>query len=254
MPERIDPPREAISLASGDDAVLAIHGLTGCPLALSGIAVRLHEAGFSVEVPLLPGHGETPEVLESFGWDEFAEASEAAYAALAARSRSVSIVGFSSGAALGAMLAIRHTEVLGLVSINGMFAQRPGAAQELADMLRDGQRFRPNLSDTRDPDAREPYYDRMPIRTLSNVIAGAREAVYPRLHEVKCPVLAVRSAFDSGSAPEAAHRTLCDGVSGPVEELMLENSGHMSPIDLDRDELEQRIVTFARRVAGRTPD
>jgi carboxylesterase len=44
-------------MEGGEEAVLVIHGYTGIPDELRYFAQRLYEAGYTVVVPRLPGHG-----------------------------------------------------------------------------------------------------------------------------------------------------------------------------------------------------
>jgi alpha-beta hydrolase superfamily lysophospholipase len=60
----IIPGAEPIRIAgSPDDAVLLLHGFGDTPRTLAYLARALADAGYTVYVPLLPGHGRT---LQSF--------------------------------------------------------------------------------------------------------------------------------------------------------------------------------------------
>ena len=52
--------------------VLLIHGLTGVPAEMQSIARTLRRSGFTVETPLLPGHGVDEETLIKTGWRDWA--------------------------------------------------------------------------------------------------------------------------------------------------------------------------------------
>src|SRR5687767_1114712 len=54
---------ESIGHAGGPRAALLLHGFGSTPRALSTIAAALRDCGWTVRVPLLPGHGRS---LESF--------------------------------------------------------------------------------------------------------------------------------------------------------------------------------------------
>jgi carboxylesterase len=57
--------------------------------------------------------------------------------------------------------------------------------------------------------------------------------------------------------PSVSGDVLAEAVSGPVERIWLERSHHVATLDLERDDLEARVVAFARRVCsqlGRAPD
>ena len=59
-PEGIVHGAEPITLdASPTHAVLVLHGFNDTPQSMSLFAAGLHDAGWTVRVPLLPGHGST---------------------------------------------------------------------------------------------------------------------------------------------------------------------------------------------------
>lgn len=94
--------------------VLFIHGLAGTPKEMDSIGMRLHKYGFTVSIPVLPGHcGDTPTLLatDRRDWDA---AVEEAYLSLAAKTDVVFAGGLSAGALLSILLARRHPEVRGM--------------------------------------------------------------------------------------------------------------------------------------------
>ena len=77
----------------GPVGALVLHGFTGNPHSLRGLAVALADAGFTVELPLLPGHGTTVADLVPTTWEDWSTAAEDAYVKLAARCDAVVVVG-----------------------------------------------------------------------------------------------------------------------------------------------------------------
>ena len=61
------PGAEPWSAPGGPHGALVLHGFTGCPQSMRGLAQALAAAGFAVELPLLPGHGTAVDVLSSEG-------------------------------------------------------------------------------------------------------------------------------------------------------------------------------------------
>ena len=57
MTAPIIPGAEPWSADGGPNGALVLHGFTGNPNSMRGIAEALAAAGFAVELPLLPGHG-----------------------------------------------------------------------------------------------------------------------------------------------------------------------------------------------------
>lgn len=229
---------------------LVLHGLTGSPHSVAGMAAALVAAGFEVETPLLPGHGSSPEDLAVCGWADWSAAAEEAYRWVAKRSRSVVAVGLSMGGALAAAVAARHAEVRGLAVVNPLVD--PPAADfldVLERFLAAGERFLPGVAgDVADPDAVEEAYDRLPVAALLSMSRGL-VALGPQLGAVSCPVLILTSRHDH-VVPSVSGDVLAGAVSGPVERVWLERSRHVATLDLDRHELERRVVEFAVRVTA----
>jgi carboxylesterase len=65
---------------------LALHGFTGNPSSVRGLAKAAAAAGFHVDLPRLPGHGTTVEEMLTTGWADWTGEVEAAYQRLADRS------------------------------------------------------------------------------------------------------------------------------------------------------------------------
>ena len=234
---------------SARPGALVLHGLTGSTQSVAGIAAALAAAAFDVEAPMLPGHGTSPEDLALHGWAEWTSTAEAAYRDLYARSGPVVAVGLSMGGALAAGLAANHPEVVRLAVVNPL-VDPPAAVflETLERFLAAGERFLPGVGgDIADPDAEEVAYDRLPVAALLSMGRGL-VALHPRLAEVRCPVLILTSRHDH-VVPSVSSDVLAGAVAGPVERVWLERSRHVATLDLDRDELERRIVEFAVRAA-----
>ena len=58
---------------------LVLHGFTGNCNSMRGLAEAFHAAGYSVELPLLPGHGTAIEDMLVTGWADWSAAAEEAY-------------------------------------------------------------------------------------------------------------------------------------------------------------------------------
>ena len=221
---------------------LVLHGLTGSTQSVAGLGAALETAGFDVEVPMLPGHGASPEELAGCGWPDWMVAAEEAYGRLA---RPLVAVGLSMGGALAAGVAAAHPEVRGLAVVNPLVdPPAPAFLDTLQAFLDAGERFLPGIgSDINDPSAKEVAYDRLPVAALLSMGEGLHD-LRPRLAEIHCPVLILTARHDH-VVPAVSSDVLAEAVSGPVERVWLENSAHVATLDLDREELQRRVVAFA---------
>jgi carboxylesterase len=246
----IIPGAEPESIDGGPNGALVIHGFTGNPHSMKGIAHALADAGFAVELPLLPGHGTVVEDMIPTGWNDWLGAAEEAYGKLAARvPGKVIVVGLSMGGALTCWLASDHPELAGIVPINAVVTQPDGMREMVQQLLDNGDEVMDGIgSDIADPDVHELAYPQTPLRPLLTLMDAAGE-FQERLARIACPVLIITSRQDHVVAPENSD-VLAESVTGPVERLWLDRSYHVATQDYDKTEIEAAVVEFAKRVTA----
>jgi len=247
--KEIIPGCEPWSAPGGPHGVLVLHGFTGNPQSMQGLAKALHGAGFAVELPLLPGHGTSVDDMLDLGWPDWSAAAEAAYAALAERVDKVLVAGLSMGGSLTLWLAARHPEIAGIACVNPVVDIGAEMVDGIRQMLDGGVDRIPGIgSDVADPDAREKAYDAAPLRPLLSLADAAAEAV-DDLVKVTCPVLLMNSPQDHVVEPRNSD-IVAERVSGPVERVALERSYHVATLDYDKDLIFERSIEFAHRVTA----
>jgi len=239
---------EPFSASNGPDGVLVIHGFTGSPRSMRPLAEAFADAGYSVELPLLPGHGTCVEDMLPTRFEDWAGAADTAYQSLAARCNRVAVAGLSMGGTLALWLAERHVEIAGLVLVNPLVEP---AAESFLEMLQASldqglDRIPAIGEDIAKPGVSEGSYDATPIAAVISLMEGARD-VAARLGEVACPVLLLSSRQDH-VVPFSQGDLLVDQVAGPVERVVLDRSYHVATLDFDQVEIEQRAVAFAGKI------
>ena len=243
----IIPGCEPWSAEGGPQGALVLHGFTGNPQGLRGLAEAFAAAGFTVELPLLPGHGTAVDDMLDTDWEDWSSVAEAAYESLAARSERVVVAGLSMGGTLTAWLGTRHAEIAGLVFVNPAMDVPEEMVKALEDLVAAGTDRIPAVgNDVADPAAREKAYDATPLRPLLS-LAGAAAAVRDDLAKITCPVLILTSTQDH-VVPPGNSDLLAEAVGGPVERVTLERSYHVATLDYDKDLINEKAVGFARRV------
>ncbi|MFP5318430.1 MAG: alpha/beta hydrolase [Acidimicrobiia bacterium] len=239
-------------MADAPLGAVVLHGLTGHPKSVEGVAAALEAAGVPSVVPLLPGHGTSVDDLEQRRWDEWVAAAEAALEAAGDR---VLAVGLSVGGSLACRLAADHPRrVAGVVAINP-FIDPPAESfrEALREMVATGFPRAPGIGgDQADTGAEgEGGYDELPLSAVLTLAEGLDDLLV-RLPRVTCPLLLFTSRADH-VVPPVSSDVLAERVGGPVERVWLERSYHVATLDFDREEIERRTVEFARRVRARGP-
>ena len=240
---------EPWSADGGPHGALVLHGFTGNPQGLRGLAKAFAAGGFAVELPLLPGHGTAVDDMVTTRWDDWSGAAEAAYRSLADRVDKVVVAGLSMGGTLTCWLAERYPEVAGIVLVNPAVdvpAEMLGPLQEMVDGGVD--RIPAIGNDVADPEAREKAYDATPLEPLISLGAAAAH-VRADLPKIACPALILTSPQDHVVDPLNSE-IVAGAVTGPVERITLERSYHVATLDYDKDLIEERAIAFARRVTG----
>ncbi len=224
--------------------VLFIHGFTVTPANFHGYAKRLWRQGYTVSVPLLPGHGTRPADLAGVTWMEWLDAVVRAYDELTERCEQVAVCGISLGGSLALQLG-RHRRPRKLLLLAP--AVFPIPLLKLAEPT-----LLPALEalgvdywihvagDVRRPEGFELGYGKTPIDGLVQLCRCMR-ATGNMLPEVTADVLIFQSKIDheidAGKAPEIL-RLL---GSQHKELVWLHDSFHEIPRDHDAERVYRRI-------------
>lgn len=251
MTEPLLPGAEPWSAEGGPAGALCLHGFTGNPSSMRGLAEAFAAAGFSVELPRLPGHGTTVEEMKGTRWADWTAEVQAAYQRLAARTERVVVAGLSMGGSLGLWTALHHPEVAGLVLVNPATMPQPPEVMEMVHgMLAEGVDHMPGIgADIADPDVTESAYEETPLRPLASLVEDGLAAMVDRYGEITCPLLLLTSPQDHVVDPGNGN-FLAESYGGPIERISLERSYHVATLDYDKDLIFDAAVTFGRKVTG----
>jgi carboxylesterase len=248
---KIMPGAEPLSVYGDRRGALVLHGFTGCPQSMRPLAKAFVEAGFTVELPRLPGHGTTVEDMVGYRWSDWTAAADVAYGKLAARTSSVVVAGLSMGGSLSLWLAQQHPAIRGIVLVNPAAEADDFApfVEGAKAVLAAGEHYLPAVAgDIADPDSKELGYDRSPAAGLVSLVEGIRE-LKAGLSEIKVPALLLHSPQDH-VIPPGSSSLLRQKLAGPIEYVPLGKSFHVATIDFDGDEINRRAVAFAQKVCG----
>jgi carboxylesterase len=237
-------------VAGGDDAAaaLCLHGLTGTPYEVRSIAHALVDCGIRAFGPALPGHNATPEDLVATSHREWLDAAVGHYRDLRKRHERVFAVGMSMGGLVTLWLAAQEP-VDGVVVIGAPLRLRHPFVF-LAPLVKFVKPFLPKRggSDIRDPEARarHPGYPVMPVAAVHE-LQRLQSRDRPVLSRITAPILVAHGAHDRTANPDDARRVFESVASDEKELLLLENSGHVVPVDFDGPHLAVTAADFLAR-------
>jgi carboxylesterase len=240
---------------SGDNArigVLISHGFTGSPVSMRPWADHLAAAGYTVRLPVLPGHCSTWQELDKTHWTDWYAEIRRAYAELDERCDVI----FGCGLSLGGALVLKLAEdigpdakLAGLVVVNpaiGTMRKDAGLAKYLARVVRS----RPGLgNDIKKAGVDEHCYDRTPLKPLVSMMQMWR-LVVADLAEITVPVLLFRSTTDHVVDPLSAKLLHAGATSTTVTEVPLPNSYHVATLDNDAELIFTGSADFIRERVG----
>jgi carboxylesterase len=237
---------------AGDVGVLLCHGFTGSPASMRPWAEHLAAAGYSVEVPLLPGHGTSWAAANDTTWHDWFGAVEAALTGMVARCRAVVVAGLSMGGCLALRLAEVHpAQVAGLLLVNPVVTLADRRLVALPVLRRLTASFPGIANDIARPGQDEIAYDRVPLHALHSQ-RHLWKAVRDDLPTVTAPLILFRSAVDHVVDPSSAPIILGTVSSPEATEVMLPNSYHVATLDHDAPLIFQRSVEFVAQVTAPT--
>jgi carboxylesterase len=233
-------------VGSGGNArvgVLVSHGFGGSPRSVQEMGLRLTNAGYTVALPLLAGHGLTPEAMEKSLWTEWTADTEQAFQWLQERTDQVFVFGLSMGGALALWVVEIHPEVAGLVTVNAILHHPQELLMRIFGRVGIPRWAKAIGNDTKLARVDEKAYDRIPTRSTRQ-LALLLAAVRRDLSRVGCPALIFSSTTDH-VVPPANQRELYSGIGSIEKELvLLQNSYHVATMDNDRELVFAKTIEF----------
>lgn len=219
---------------------VVLHGIGGTPANVRLVADALVRRGLAVDVPCLPGHGQTVRALrDSTGGQWFAAAEESASRLRAAGCTAIVPVGFSLGGILAGLLASQQAcAALVLVSAPVKMRARLHLARFLGPFVPAVRYDRAQIEKT--GPYGQMYYGFSPGK-LSDLYRLMRR-LRASLGRIACPTLAIWSRHDNKVAA-GAEQALRRGLKrAPLTCRTLEHSPHGSLYDPRERDLAASLV------------
>ena len=116
MSMKILPGCEPIFKKTSSRGCLLLHGFTSCPFELRLLGDYLQDEGYTVSIPLFPGHGTSPKDMKKYKWMDWYQSAKEALFELRKTCQTVYVIGLSMGGSIALHLAA-HYEVDGIVAL-----------------------------------------------------------------------------------------------------------------------------------------
>jgi carboxylesterase len=230
-------------------AVLLLHGYNDSPQSMQSMAAALHARGWTVRVPLLPGHGRRlPDwaAARAVAWED---AARAECAALRASHAEVAVGGLSMGGALAFILASEQPDLRAVVGFAPyLHASAPvEMLRFLAPIAALGAKYLAagGSRSVHDPVAAEAmiaYRVSTPrlVVELEKVVMLARK----ELPRVRQPVLVVQSREDN-RIPAASAAAAFEMIGSRDKTLhWTTGNGHVVTVDYGHEAIEQMVANW----------
>ena len=230
--------------ANKEVGILLVHGFTGSPASMRPWAEYLNQRGYTVKVPLLPGHGTTPHDLNLVKWQEWPAKVESDLQELLRTCRKVFICGLSMGGGTTLNIATRYSKDLaGIILVNPMIHVK-FVPHQLAWAISRFQKLRESVGDDiKRPGITEYGYDALPavgVYELLKMLHYTRK----RLHDVTAPMLLFHSV-DDHTLPVTNTEIVMKGVgSRQKQRIELVNSYHVATLDYDQEVIFENSRLF----------
>jgi carboxylesterase len=252
-----------ISLKGDARGVLVLHGMTGTPFEVRPLAEALGTAGYSVEAPLLAGHGGSLRDLAATQWPDWLATAERAMAELRRRvgGRRICIVGFSMGGLLALRLArLYPDQITALVVMAAPLRMRTFQTRGVRALASLPIDFRslpyaciPKLkgSDISDPEMRDanPSLRAFPISAVTSLF-DLMNQVRADLPNVRAPALVIHGRHDHTVPMDDSLELTGSLGSDIIERLWLDRSFHIVTLDVERSTVSNAVLGFLGKQHG----
>ena len=229
---------------NGHIGVVLVHGFTGSPAAMRPWAEFLNARGYSVRVPLLPGHGTKPADLNKVEWPEWPAKVKAEIVELQKHCSQIFVTGLSMGGGTTLNVAADLGDQLsGIILVNPMIHVR-GVSPALAFAISRVVKFGKSVgNDIKRNGVTEYSYDKLPYRGIYQLLTMLK-LTRAALPTVKLPMQLFHSVDDHTLPVSNTEIIMREIGSSNKSRIELLNSFHVATIDYDSEVIFSNSLTF----------
>lgn len=263
----------SFTIPGGKIGILLLHRLCGTPVEMRFVAGALAKLGYTVSCPQLAGHCGSEDAIKASSWSDWYSSAEDALIELRKTCDVVIAGGLSTGAVLALMLAAKHPQKVQATALlaptlwlNGWMIPwyarlfRLVTHKWLANLFSFPHHDPHGIKDARIREfiqrarAARGATDAGHAVTPGGAVFEHRKlvnAVRQLVPYIRQPSLIVHPLEDDYAALNNA-TYLRDGLSGPVDLVVLDDCYHIVTVDRQRHLVVEAIDRFAAALTGRT--
>lgn len=237
-----------VLLIGGETGVLFIHGFTGSPHDFEYMARKVHEAGFTVSVPRLPGHGTCGEDFLKTTANDWLRRAFDAYYDLKTICKEVHIVGLSMGGIIALIMAsiLKPKKLVTLAAATHLADDRIKIARLVSFFKKKIPKENSQTYD--DPEYeflnKEYWSFNWPKQAaeLYKLIKTARKSVTQIVSDTL-----VIAARNDNLVPLEATQFIYNNVRSEKKKLLIfEQSGHVLSNDVEKETVTEAVINWLK--------
>lgn len=234
-------------MGGGSSGVLLVHGFTGLPAELFLLGEFLNRQNFTVLCPRLAGHGTDENDLMRTTKNDWFNSVLDGFHILRGVCEKIFVVGHSMGGLLTLKLAAEKNLSKIVTLAAPIFIDDGLGLKNLPPKEFCGNACiiqpRRKLNDV--PQAANEVYKKTPLISVHELV-GLIDDAKNFLPKVTAPILIMHGEDDHTAQPRSA-RFIMDNVGSPDKKIItVPNSGHLLPLDENRDFVFESVLNFLR--------
>jgi carboxylesterase len=236
-----------VHIEGGPEAVLILHGWTGWPGRLASVATALAAAGFTVDLPRLPGHGTSMHDMLQTGARDWIRRAVDAYMDLRVRHETVHVMGTSMGAIMTIIVAAKYNVPKIALLAPALLTQNPFIP--LSPFMKlIVKRIPTNWNPDEEPNplSREigmEYATKTHIATVAQLYRMQRWG-RKAIRRLESDMLVIASEKDRSVPIRVVDYIREKRAGGSMEELILHESSHQLGDHVEKERVAQAVVDW----------
>lgn len=244
--EKIIPGAEGFEYKRGRTGVLLLHGFTSTAKDHRELAEYLADRDITVVVPLIKGHGTSPENLATTTDKDWKRSAEEGFERLKQITDKQFVGGDSFGGNLALLIASKH-KVDGVISMGTpIFFKKERLIRIIVPILKFFKSYQKKWYHNPLPEEirkKRITYDRIPLNCIKYVAKTISQCI-KKLPKVTAPILIMQSTTDFGVGDASVNFIYRHTNSSKKSVKWIKDAYHVFIIDEKREESFEEVYKF----------